>query len=513
MLYLNKPALCASGVLLCIVANANFVFGDDVVDGEPPVHPTKLPATQHAATQPATEPSTQPVPGKLTLTTWAKTGFLKNPVALSFDREGRCYVAQTQRREGGELQVRTDPLHRVIPDHSFFSVEDRFRWAGDGDVAWGLQTGGKKETITRLEDSTHSGKADKSQIYYEGFDTNGNDILAGVLWHEGNVYATLAPNLWMLNDTKGDGHADTVRSLSFGYGVHMSYSGHNMHGLTVGPDGKIYFTIGDKALNVTTPDGRHLNYPYCGSCLRCNPDGSDLEVFAYGLRNPQEIAFDKYGNLFSVDNDGDMPGERERLVYITEGSDSGWRYNWQYRSKKFDVTAPEKEQKERYNPWIKEKLWVPSFAGQAAYITPPLANYTDGPCGFKYATEGCLNDKYAGAFFVDEFPKATIRAFRLKPKGAYFTMSDDEVVSKGVQCTGLAFGPDGALYGTEWGKSGFKLGNTGSVVKLDDVFAAESDLRKQTAALLQTGMAAKSVEDLQKLLGHADMRVQARCTV
>lgn len=344
--------------------------------------------------------------------------------------------------------------------------------------------------------------------FYQGFNHNECDILAGVLFFENSVYATCAPDLWLLRDTHGAGMADEIRSLSHGYAVHLSYSGHNMHGLTVGPDGKIYFTIGDKALNVTTPDGRHLEYPFCGSCLRCNPDGSDLEVFAYGLRNTFEIAFDKFGNLFGVDNDGDFPTERERLVYITEGSDTGWRFHWQYREKNFDVTVPPAERRNRYDVWMAEKMWVPHFAGQAAYITPALANYTDGPCGFKYASEGCLNEQFAGHFFVDEFPKATIRSFAVEPKGAYFSLVDDQIVSRGLQCTGLAFGPDGALYGCEWGKSGFKLGNTGSVIKLDDPTAAEGGLRCETHALIEKGPYGKSVDELVQLLAHADMRVR-----
>lgn len=480
-----------------------------------PTQPTTRRA-RRATTRPSTRPSesaelaptTQPIPGKLYLTTWAPRGFLKNPVALSFDRNGRAYVAETQRREGGEFQTRTDPANRVLPDHTFQSVADRVLWAGDGDPSWGEQIGGKKETIHILEDSKGTGKADKATIYYEGFNRNQCDILAGVLWNEGNVYATIAPNLWLLQDPNHDGHATQVRSLSFGYGVHMSYSGHNMHGLCVGPDGKIYFSIGDKALNVTTAEGKHLMYPYCGSILRCNPDGSDLEEFAYGLRNLQEFAFDRYGNLIGVDNDGDYPGERERLVYVTQDSDSGWRYNWQYRSKNFDILVPLAERKTHYNPWLQEKLWVPYFATQAAYITPPLANYTDGPCGLKYATEGSLNEKYRGYFFVTEFPKATIRAFKVQPKGAEFAMVDDQVVSKGTQCTGLALGPDGAIYGCEWGHTGFKLGNVGSVVKLDDSFAAKTPLRTQTHELLREGPYKLSTQNLLAELNNVDMRVR-----
>jgi hypothetical protein len=40
--------------------------------------------------------------------------------------------------------------------------------------------------------------------------------------------------------------------------------------------------------------------------------------------------FDAYGNLISSDNDGDHRGESERLVHVVEGSDAGWRSNWQY---------------------------------------------------------------------------------------------------------------------------------------------------------------------------------------
>ncbi|HEX4796557.1 MAG TPA: HEAT repeat domain-containing protein [Humisphaera sp.] len=497
-----RGAIVALGLAMALASLPALSFAGE--DDLPATAPATLPTSQ-----PTTLPAeAAPTPGKLVLSVWLPSGTLKNPVAMSFDRRGRAYVAETQRREGGEFQVRTDPSTRTLPDHTFVTVEDRARWAGDGDPAWGKQQGGKKETIHLVEDDSGSGKADKTSIFYEGFNKNEADILAGVLWFEGNVYATIAPDLWMLRDKTGAGRADEIKSLSYGYGVHMSYSGHNMHGLCVGPDGKIYFSIGDKALNVTTNDGRKLDYHYCGSILRCNPDGSDLEVFAYGVRNIQEFGFDRYGNLISVDNDGDYPGERERLVYITQDSDSGWRYNWQYRSANFDVLVPRNQRKDHYNPWLAEKLWVPYFPQQAAYITPTLANYTDGPCGVKYATETSLNDKYRGYFFVTEFPKATIRAFAVKPKGASFVMSDDQVVSRGTQVTGLALSPDGALYGCEWGHTGFKLGNVGSIVKLDDPTAANDPARLETRLLLRDGPYKRTIEELTAQLNHADMRVR-----
>ena len=94
-----------------------------------------------------------------------------------------------------------------------------------------------------------------------------------------------------------------------------------MHGLTWGPDGRLYWSIGDRGYNVHTPEGNT-----CSIDIRCGVRWSgwiNLEVFHTGLRNPQEIAFDDYGTLFTGDNNSDG-GDRARLVHVAEGGQTGW---------------------------------------------------------------------------------------------------------------------------------------------------------------------------------------------
>src|SRR5258708_4137499 len=79
-------------------------------------------------------------------------------------------------------------------------------------------------------------------VFAEGFNSHVSGIGAGVLARQGRVWYTCIPDLWMLQDTKGSGTADVRTSLSTGYGVHTGFIGHDLHGLRMGPDGKLYFS-------------------------------------------------------------------------------------------------------------------------------------------------------------------------------------------------------------------------------------------------------------------------------
>ena len=457
----------------------------------------------------------------LRLTEWARQPMLLNPVALSFDYEGRLYVVETARRGTVDIDIRS---HKewVIEDLSSETIpqlrrmfrtkmapelsEQNKSWLadrnGDGSHDW-RDLMAVKERIHLLQDTDDDGKADVATVFAEGFNQEINGVMAGVLPYRGDVFATIYPDVWKLNDINDDGYADKREVFFHGFGVHAAFDGHDLHGLTVGPDGKLYFSVGDNGFSVRTREGRLLHHPNTGGVLRCNWDGSGLEVFATGLRNVQELAFDDFGNLFSVDNDGDIREERERFVYITEGSDSGWRLNWQFKKGGW----PGRTQTPEYCPWIDEKLWLPHWPGQAAYITPPMSEFSVGPGGFKYNPGTALNDRYKGAFFLCEFPVQKVTAFKTEPKGAYFKMVDEHIFLFGMMASAINFGPDGSLYVANWdGK--WQPNELGSIWMVDDPAIRKSEQRKQVAELLRSNFASHTNPILIGLLSHADQRIR-----
>lgn len=447
-------------------------------------------------------------------TEWANETLLGSPVAIAMDHRGRAYITQTTRRKESELDIRshtdwvtaTLALESVKDREAFYRSqmsparsETNKNWLkdrnGDG-ISDFRDLGVLSEKILRIEDRSEKGVADYSEVFVDGLNNEMVGVAAGVMSFDGSVYLAAIPSVWKFDETRKPGAANPqTEEMLTGFGVHIAYSGHDMHGFTVGPDGRIYWSIGDKGVNVTLADGTQHKYAHQGCVMRCEPDGTGFEIFAHGVRNPQEIAFDQWGNLFSVDNDGDFKGERERLIHITEQSDTGWRCNWQYRGAD-------------YNPWMAEKLAVPMWQGQAAYITPPLSNYSDGPCGFVYNPGTALGKKWRDTFFLTQFPGRKLTAFQLEAQGSSFRMVHERLVYSGPMMTGLSWGPDGALYVADWNSAVWEPHNKGKIWKLDVAEDDRDSARAEVKKLLASGLKGRVLDSLVALLSHDDQRLR-----
>ena len=461
----------------------------------------------------------------LTLNLWASDSLAPDPIAMSIDDEGRIYLTRTNRQKNSEFDIRghqdwmtaSIALQTVEERRAFlkatFATEKskENKWLKDlnkdGVHDW-RDLGVEQDEVWRLEDQSGDGIADISTRIVHDFNDEINDVAGALLVRKNDMFVGIGPDMWRLEDKDGDGIPEKKESISHGYAVHIGFSGHGMSGVIQGPDGKIYWGIGDIGANITAKDGKKYPYPNEGVIVRSNPDGSDFEVFASGLRNTHEFVFDDYGNLISSDNDGDHAGESERLVHVVEGSDAGWRSNWQYGK----YTDPKNN---TYNVWMDETFSKPRWEGQAAHIIPPIVNYHNGPTGMVFNPGTALGSKWKNKFFLVEFvgdpTRSHIWSFSLKPKGASFDLDSETDVLSGILPTGIRFGPDGALYVADW-INGWNTKNYGRVWKLD-VTEQTNDLkaeRAETHRLMLLKYEVQSADELLKLLSYGDLRIRQK---
>ncbi|MBM3977510.1 MAG: hypothetical protein FJ299_11030, partial [Planctomycetes bacterium] len=440
------------------------------------------------------------VPDGYEVSLWAAEPLLANAVGMCVGDDGAVYVAETFRCHQGVLDQR-DHMQRLADDLACRTVEDRVAlYRRDAGAKFDAEFRSHSERIAKLVDTDGDGRAERSTIFAEGFSDPADGLGAAVMALGRDVYFTCMPHLWKLADLDADGLSDTRESLSYGYGVQTAMIGHDLHGLRLGPDGRVYFSCGDRGMNVTTREGVHIELK-TGAILRCEPDGSDLEVFCTGLRNPQDIVFDAYGNLFTGDNNGDG-GDEARLVHAVYGMSSGWHHPSQW------VTSPTLR-----GPWNEDHLWKPHFDGQAAHIVPPIANVCAGPSGITIDPGTCTDERFAGRLLLIDFTgsiqHSPIRALKLKPKGASFELVEQQEFSTGILATDCEFGPDGALYVSDW-VEGWRTTGKGRIWRIARKDLASDARAAEVKASLTRDVAKVSNAELARELGHADMRLRTR---
>jgi quinoprotein glucose dehydrogenase len=443
------------------------------------------------------------LPEGMTIQEWAAPEWVPStPVALEVDPWHRVYVAEADRNQGGTEDNRRH-MYWLEDDLASTTVEDRRsyyeKWVASGKIEDPELFTKRADRLYVLEDRDGDGRADHSRDLAHWNDWV-DGLLAGVLWHEGNLYATGIPSLYRLKNV-AESDPPEIETLATGFGVKTSLIGHDLHGLVWGPDGRIYFSLGDRGYNVVTREGRRLTPtmdPGRGAVFRMNPDGSELEAFAEGLRNPQELAFDDYGNLFTGDNNGDG-GDAARIVYVVEGGDSGWAMPVQ--TLVGDYVR---------GPWNAEKLWELQHPTQPAWILPPIAHLSVGPAGLAAYPGLGLPERYAGRFFLCDYryqpSRSEIWSFGVEPEGAGFRMVDAETFVGSILVTDVVFGWDGRIYSARYND----IQKTQSLVVMEHAEARSDPRVAETVALAREGMGGRPVPELVTLLGHADRRIRQR---
>jgi quinoprotein glucose dehydrogenase len=422
------------------------------------------------------------------LKVWATEPQLSNGVAFHFDPRGRVHVAESHRWNRSIFDI-TQKTNWLLNDLAFQSVAERvaFLEAQFDAIDPELLTR-DSEIVRRIEDRDGDGQADHSEVLADGFNSAADGTAAGVLGTRDAVYFANIPHLWKL-EPKADGSVQRT-SLASGFGVHVGVSGHDLHGLIFGPDGRLYMSFGDRGASITNREGRVIHLPDMGAVLRCEPDGRNLEVFCIGLRNPQELAFDDDGNLWTVDNDT-AGADPCRVLHLVQDGDYGWRASYQHMA--------------GFGPWVQEELWK----GGQDNILPIAGTVSQGPSGLAFYPGTGFGGKLRGTFLHADFPGG-VWSYTVRPRGASFEVATKEKFLWNCWPTDVDFGPDGAAYVLDW-VAGWGQPLKGRIYRItpdQPLASAEAETVAEVKRLLARGLAQESTLNLVTLLRHPDRRIR-----
>jgi len=150
----------------------------------------------------------------------------------------------------------------------------------------------------------------------------------GIDLHQNDLYVGEENQVVVYRNLKNDGTFERkeiiIRSLPFG-------AGHSTRTVKIGPDEKIYVSVGSSCNVCVEKDERRA------AMLRYNLGGSFDRIIASGLRNTVGFTFRETENgfeIWGVDNGRDrigdnLPPEEINLIYVsgsTEAKNFGWPY-------------------------------------------------------------------------------------------------------------------------------------------------------------------------------------------
>lgn len=268
--------------------------------------------------------------------------------------------------------------------------------------------------VLRCLDTDGDGVADKINVFAQ------MDHPRGLIYDNGSLWVLHPPLLSVWHDDNRDGTADRRETLLTGIStdeVAKRGADHTTNGIRMGIDGWIYIAVGDFGFkDATGTDGRKLSRRG-GGIVRVRPDGSDLEVFAWNLRNICDMGVDPFLNVFTRDNTNDGGGWNIRLSHVMQSADYG------YPSR---------------------------YVNFADEIMPPLADYGGGSgCGGMYFHDGRWPAPFNNAMYSCDWGRSEVYRHNLPADGPTFS-AHQEVFLKIPRPTDIDADGSGLMYVSSW---------------------------------------------------------------
>jgi glucose/arabinose dehydrogenase len=154
-------------------------------------------------------------------------------------------------------------------------------------------------------------------------------------------------------DLKARGPAETVIPRLPSGEEAVGGGGHWTRDIAFSLDGKQMFVSVGSRTNIADTDEDKSEF-HRADILAANPDGSNLRVYASGIRNPVGIAVDPQGRLWASVNERDNIGDNLPPDYITHVEENGF-YGWPW----YYIGGNEDPRLKGKHPELRDKVIVP----------------------------------------------------------------------------------------------------------------------------------------------------------
>ena len=246
-----------------------------------------------------------------------------------------------------------------------------------------------------------------------------------------------------------------------------------------------------------------------GAVFRCDSDGSNFEVYAHGLRNPQDLAFDNHGNSFYLRQHGRHRGQSPRS-FVLDNTDSGW--DMAHQSPHHYANAL--DWGDFYLPksvWVGQKMFETYRKDQPQWVYPPVAHVGNGPSGVTWLSGMSVPKDLRDTFALTDYrgaPKNSVtHAIKLSAVGSTFKVSEVKSIVQGLAASDAEHGYDGNLYFADYG-GGWSVNKNGSIQVLRPADPQMREVGAGNGPDVSKGLRSPILPELALLLEHSDQRVR-----